>query len=60
MHFFKCDNMYYIRIGEEDSNQLIYYCCTRHKSLITFQIYVIKHNYNERNTILLLLTIIQN
>lgn len=27
MHFCsKCDNMYYIRIGTEDSSQLIYYC----------------------------------
>ena len=22
----KCDNMYYIRINEEDSNKLVYYC----------------------------------
>lgn len=38
MHFCsKCDNMYYIRIGEEDSNQLIYYCrnCGHEDSLIT-------------------------
>jgi DNA-directed RNA polymerase subunit M/transcription elongation factor TFIIS len=27
MHFCsKCDNMYYIRISEEDGNKLIYYC----------------------------------
>ena len=27
MHFCnKCDNMYYIRLSEEGSNQLVYYC----------------------------------
>ena len=27
MHFCeKCDNMYYLKIGEEDDNSLIYYC----------------------------------
>ena len=27
MHFCeKCDNMYYLKIGEEDANSLIYYC----------------------------------
>ena len=27
MHFCnKCDNMYYIRLSEEDSNEIIYYC----------------------------------
>lgn len=38
MHFCKkCDNMYYIRIADEDSNKLIYYCrnCGNEDSLIT-------------------------
>ena len=38
MHFCSvCDNMYYIRIADEDSNKLIYYCrnCGHEDSLIT-------------------------
>ncbi len=38
MHFCeKCDNMYYIRIADEDANKLIYYCrnCGHEDSLIT-------------------------
>ena len=38
MHFCtKCDNMYYIRLAEENGNKLIYYCrnCGHEDSLIT-------------------------
>ena len=38
MHFCeKCDNMYYIRIADENANKLIYYCrnCGHEDSLIT-------------------------
>jgi len=38
MHFcIKCDNMYYIKLAEENGNKLIYYCrnCGNEDSLIT-------------------------
>mgnify|MGYP001184014261 FL=1 len=38
MHFCsKCDNMYYIKLAEEDGSKLIYYCrnCGHEDSLIT-------------------------
>lgn len=38
MHFCtKCDNMYYIKLAEENGNKLIYYCrnCGNEDSLIT-------------------------
>ena len=38
MHFcVKCDNMYYIRITEDDANKLIYYCrnCGHEDTLLT-------------------------
>jgi len=38
MHFCaKCDNMYYIKLAEENGNKLIYYCrnCGHEDSLIT-------------------------
>ncbi len=40
MHFCeKCDNMYYIRLADEDGNKLIYYCrnCGHEDSLITHE-----------------------
>ena len=38
MHFcVKCDNMYYIRVTEDDANKLIYYCrnCGHEDTLLT-------------------------
>ena len=38
MHFcIKCENMYYIRVSEDDGNKLIYYCrnCGHEDSLLT-------------------------
>jgi DNA-directed RNA polymerase subunit M/transcription elongation factor TFIIS len=38
MHFcVKCDNMYYIRVADDDANKLIYYCrnCGNEDTLLT-------------------------
>jgi len=55
-----CENMYYIRINEDDFNKLVYYCrhCGNeeesnnlHEDIIVSQIILDKKNTSYRNTI---------
>ena len=51
MHFCSvCENMYYIRIADEDSNKLIYYCrnCGHEKEPEETNIFVSKIKTNNK------------